>query len=249
LVRDGLSKASAELRKHTTCSARAGKLYPSDTTYTRSFYASNPGSKQDFIERRAEYSEGELQSPVHRAELVANQIPIAIDFSAIPVRNLPLPSPIEENQPKLQCLVVDDDPLTRRLMTRMITRIGHEVICAEDGEIALNLLREAWTQHDETRYDIVFLDNYMPRLSGVECVREVRRIGLRVFICGVTGNALKEDQEEYLAAGVDKVLTKPVLERNVRAAIEEARQRAEELRDLGTDRITPMSDTVFNPSQ
>lgn len=49
--------------------------------------------------------------------------------------------------------------------------------------------------------------------TGVECVREVRRIGMRTFVVGVTGNALITDQQEYLDAGADIILTKPALER------------------------------------
>jgi len=40
-------------------------------------------------------------------------------------------------------------------MTRMISRMGHEVTSAEDGLICLNLLRDAWEAKDENRYDIV----------------------------------------------------------------------------------------------
>ena len=81
--------------------------------------------------------------------------------------------------------------------------MGHEVTCAEDGLIALNLLRDSWTAREPNRYDIIcasrtssaqhtadevlqrtVLDNQMPRMNGVEVVREARRIGLRNFFCG-----------------------------------------------------------------
>ncbi|KAJ3033416.1 hypothetical protein HDV00_006382 [Rhizophlyctis rosea] len=71
-----------------------------------------------------------------------------------------------------------------------------------------------------TEYDLLFLDNSMPVLTGVECIRRVRELGVEVFACGVTGNAMKEDQEEFFDAGIDRILTKPVQERNVREVIE-----------------------------
>jgi len=55
----------------------------------------------------------------------------------------------------------------------------------------------------EGKFALVFLDNQMPVMSGVEMVRKVRKLGRNDLIVGVTGNALLHDQEEYLAAGVD----------------------------------------------
>ena len=55
----------------------------------------------------------------------------------------------------------------------------------------------------ENKYALVFLDNQMPVLSGVEMVRKLRKLGREDFVVGVTGNALLPDQEEYLAAGAD----------------------------------------------
>lgn len=63
----------------------------------------------------------------------------------------------------LHALVVDDDPLTRKLMTRMVKRLGHDVTTAEDGREALDLIlaghgrRGSGAGHSRT-FDIVFLD-------------------------------------------------------------------------------------------
>ena len=56
----------------------------------------------------------------------------------------------------------------------------------------------------ENRYAVVFLDNQMPVLSGLEAVAKLRTMGRRDFVVGVTGNALLSDQQEYLDAGVDQ---------------------------------------------
>jgi CheY-like chemotaxis protein len=55
----------------------------------------------------------------------------------------------------------------------------------------------------EDRFALVFLDNQMPVMSGVEMVEKLRKLGRKDFVVGVTGNALLPDQEEYLAAGAD----------------------------------------------
>ena len=144
----------------------------------------------------------------------------------------------------MRVLVVDDDPLTRKLMSRMLTRLGCKVSTAENGEIAHEMiigggsaqrptpssedtgaggLSLESTQGDE-RFAVVFLDNQMPVLSGLDLVAKLREMGRRDFIVGVTGtsgvgpepslkcadtalrtgNALLTDQQEYLDAGVDQ---------------------------------------------
>lgn len=142
----------------------------------------------------------------------------------------------------MRVLVVDDDLLTRKLISRMLTRLGCKVTTAENGEIALDLIlnpvaRPTPSSEDtgssglvpgegsgagDERYAVVFLDNQMPVLSGLEVVGKLRRRGRRDFVVGVTGkrcffraratplthalagNALLTDQQEYLDAGVDQ---------------------------------------------
>ncbi|RDB15349.1 Autoinducer 2 sensor kinase/phosphatase LuxQ [Hypsizygus marmoreus] len=164
-------------------------------------------------------------------------------------------SPSSSNQgisiePGLPVLVVDDDPLTRMLMKRILTRLGCQVQTAENGEMALEMIlgqqiqtltpssdasgnlgpileqgheEKAFTE--EGKFAVVFLDNQMPVLSGLKAVEKLRDLGRKDFIVGVTGNALLGDQKEYLEAGVDRVLTKPVLERSLRDMLVQAEER------------------------
>lgn len=132
-----------------------------------------------------------------------------------PPKRSPLSHPSAPSGPtegRLNALVVDDDKMTRMLMSRMLTRIGHDVTTAENGSIALDMLRsrhlarhqqqqevksgQEEIQEDEGKkkvdaekqFDIVFLDNQMPVMTGVEAVRDLRRIGCNVFVVGATGN-------------------------------------------------------------
>ncbi len=103
-------------------------------------------------------------------------------------------------QPGLRVLVVDDDSLTRTMMTRLLTRLGCKVSTAENGEIALEMVLNSYGG----RFAVVFLDNQMPVMSGLSMVAKLRKAGRKDFVVGVTGNALLSDQEEYLEAGVDR---------------------------------------------
>jgi len=121
----------------------------------------------------------------------------------------------------LPVLVVDDDALTRTLMTRMLSRLGCKVSTAENGSAALEMVLGDYGG----RFAVVFLDNQMPVMSGLSMVSKLREAGRSDFVVGVTGNALLSDQEEYLEAGVDKVLTKPVRERNLKSVLVLAGER------------------------
>ena len=108
------------------------------------------------------------------------------------------PPPIVPTE--LPVLVVDDDALTRTLMTRMLSRLGCKVSTAENGSSALEMV----LGDRSGRFAVVFLDNQMPVMSGLSMISRLREAGRCDFVVGVTGNALLSDQEEYLEAGVDK---------------------------------------------
>lgn len=117
-------------------------------------------------------------------------------------------------EPPVIALVVDDDRLTRTIMSRTLSRLGCHVSTAENGEIALEMiigrtfrqrqgfnedppsgsLSEDPGQDDDGsmlgRYDVVFLDNQMPIMSGLEVVAKLREMGRHDFVVGVTGKTL-----------------------------------------------------------
>jgi osomolarity two-component system sensor histidine kinase SLN1 len=105
----------------------------------------------------------------------------------------------------LRVLVVDDDNMTRTLMRRMLGRHGCVVDVAENGQVALDAITADAPApdpgpdalpHGAARYAVMFLDNQMPVLGGLDVVRALRKGGHSVFVVGVTGNALLTDQRE-----------------------------------------------------
>ena len=61
-----------------------------------------------------------------------------------------------------QILVVDDDPLTRELLTSCLDSEGYDTVCAEDGVVAKERL-----EAEAERFDVVLLDRLMPRMDGI----------------------------------------------------------------------------------
>jgi len=107
----------------------------------------------------------------------------------------------------MRILVVDDDAVMRNLFSVMLQRADFEVDVAEDGLIGV----EMW---GKDKYDLVLMDVQMPRMNGFEAtlsIREMERVnGGHTPIVAVTAYALKKDEAECLAAGMDAYLTKPV---------------------------------------
>jgi len=105
----------------------------------------------------------------------------------------------------------------------MLTRLGCVVETAENGQLGLDKLVGPPSHF----YDLVCLDNAMPILSGEEVVRRLRSLGRTDLVVGCTGNALADDQASYLAAGANRILTKPILLKDLKGLLQVALQRRE----------------------
>ena len=78
------------------------------------------------------------------------------------------------------------------------------------------------------QYDVIFLDDHMPRMTGVECVAALRALGITIPVFGVTANALLEDQQRFVRAGATAVVTKPMTKKQVMVMVATASQIKEE---------------------
>ena len=104
-------------------------------------------------------------------------------------------------------LLVEDNPTSQEVGRLMLSHIALDVDVAEDGRQALDLM-------ERSRYDLVFMDCQMPVMDGFEATRKVRERemeggGPRVVIIALTGNAMEEDRQKCIRAGMDDYLAKP----------------------------------------
>ena len=88
------------------------------------------------------------------------------------------------NAPR-RILLVDDDTVAREPAVRALTEAGYEVVEAEDGEVALELLRRPGA----LPIDLVLTDLRMPRINGVQLGLAIERDGPRVPVVYMTGYA------------------------------------------------------------
>ena len=119
---------------------------------------------------------------------------------------------------RLRVLVAEDSPVNLKLMTRILTKAGHQISGVEDGQAALNAITNG-------RYDIALMDIQMPVLDGLQAVKAVREHEQaqgrpRLPVIAVTAHAMKGDRERCLAAGFDGYVTKPIAIADLFAEIE-----------------------------
>jgi two-component system response regulator (stage 0 sporulation protein F) len=84
----------------------------------------------------------------------------------------------------------------------MLLKSSYEIYTAPDGEEALNIIRER-------KIDLITLDLNMPKLSGIETLREIRKIDGEVPVIIITGYGTQKDEEEALLYGVRDFIPKP----------------------------------------
>jgi len=109
-------------------------------------------------------------------------------------------------------LLAEDHDDNRRLIARLLTSLGLDVVVAKNGKEAVNLCIE----HQPT---LVLLDIQMPEMDGVEAFKTLRSLGCNQPIYALTANAMSHEISQYLAIGFTGHLKKPIERKNFLAII------------------------------
>lgn len=110
-------------------------------------------------------------------------------------------------------LVVDDNVINTMIVRKLLEEHSCKVDTAMDGLEALERI-------GTTSYDLVFMDIQMPNMNGVDCTREIRRKGISCPVIALTGYSLPETLQEFLDAGMNDCLIKPVEEEKLVAILD-----------------------------
>ncbi len=108
----------------------------------------------------------------------------------------------------LRILAAEDNPMNQLVLKTLLAQLDLDVTCVADGRQAV----EAWASD---AWDAVLMDVQMPVMDGPDATREIRRLELetgraRTPIIALTANAMAHHHEEYLSAGMDVLVPKPL---------------------------------------
>ncbi|MEW5773314.1 MAG: PAS domain S-box protein [Thermodesulfobacteriota bacterium] len=146
-------------------------------------------------------------------------LPLAADRPQ-PAAPAPAAPPAPTSTAGVRVLVVEDEPVNRLAVTRMLQKLDMVPVAAEGGGAALELL-------SLQPFDCVLMDIQMPEMDGLETTQHIREAKPGTWDPGIpvlalTAHAMKGDRERFLAAGMDGYLSKPVDLDELRQAIDQA---------------------------
>jgi DNA-binding NtrC family response regulator len=103
----------------------------------------------------------------------------------------------------LKILVVDDDAVTRSLLTKRLTKESYDVETAEDGAKALDLI-------DQRSYDVILTDLMMPQVDGIGVLEAAKKISIKTEVILITAHASLANAIEAMKKGAADYLQKPI---------------------------------------
>ncbi|MBO6824649.1 MAG: response regulator [Sneathiella sp.] len=151
----------------------------------------------------------------HPANLTLNfKIPLLSSVRKLPKVTL-LGQDVEI--PNLNILLVEDSDINQMIVREMLVKDGHQVSICDNGAQAVSVIRE-----NPQKFDLVLMDIQMPVMNGIDATQAIREGGVTVEdlpIVAMTANTLKNQVDKYLEAGMQKILTKPIVHADVRNVI------------------------------
>lgn len=102
-------------------------------------------------------------------------------------------------------LVVDDNTLNLKVASQLLKRYSADVECVDSGYHCLEKIMSG------EKYDIILLDDMMPKMSGVETLKKLKDVpGFSIPVVALTANAITGMREKYIGDGFDDYLAKPI---------------------------------------
>ena len=129
--------------------------------------------------------------------------------------------------PSLSILLAEDNMVNRKVAEAILLRAGHGVVCVGDGEKAVQAV-------ERVSFDLVLMDMQMPVMDGLQASRLLRHRGYGLPIVALTANAMSEDWDRCIEAGMDGYVPKPFTPESLFAELArvlKARDMADGLRE------------------
>ena len=127
----------------------------------------------------------------------------------------------EEIHEELRILIAEDNEVNKRVIKKMLKKLGFQADIANDGQDVLTAL-------EKQRYDLILMDIQMPRIDGLEAASFIRKrwpLTEQPCIIALTACALEGDRDRCLDAGMDGYISKPVRMEDLKDALRKCEQR------------------------
>ena len=201
------------------------KFAQADASTTRRFGGSGLGlaicrELTELMGGRVEVKSAEGQGSTFVATLPLPRVRRPV-VAAVPAgKHAGLASPRSANGAALRVLAAEDNPMNQMVLKTLLEQFGIEPVIVGDGVDAV----AAWEASD---WDVILMDVQMPRMDGPTATRFIRERELaqrrpRTPIVALTANAMTHQVNEYLAAGMDGFVAKPIEVQRLYAALEAA---------------------------
>ena len=134
---------------------------------------------------------------------------VSVDQKIISVKAIEKPKPLLESKiidvSGAKALIVDDNELNIKVASTLLKKYNFTIDSCTNGQDCIKKLLQ------DDSYDIIFLDDMMPRMSGREVIKKLRQAeDFNIPTIALTANAIEGMKEEYLACGFDDYLSKPI---------------------------------------
>lgn len=145
---------------------------------------------------------------------------LPLEISQVPVRKEVRDEKAPQPAKVLRLLVAEDNTTNQMVARMLLEGLGHKVDVVNDGLEAVEAVRRR-------TYDLILMDISMPVMDGIEASHRIREMGepyVSVPIVALTANAMSADQEACLSAGINRVVTKPIVKAKLEALLSEIQQ-------------------------
>jgi CheY-like chemotaxis protein len=115
------------------------------------------------------------------------------------------PSGLARNY-QAKVLLAEDNAVNAKIASKILDKLGIEVVVVENGELALH-------QTINKTFDLVLMDINMPTMDGITAAEKIRELSFpknQVPILALTANAMMEDKERCIKAGMNGFISKPI---------------------------------------
>ena len=165
------------------------------------------GSPGDAARRRKAGIHSYLNKPLRQEELLAAICDAVAGGAAAAESPMETTGQTRKSAAPLRVLLAEDNPVNRLLAVRLLEREGYQLVVACDG-------REALAAFEANTFDLALVDIQMPEMDGFAVTAAIRRheaeYGGHLPVIAMTAHAMKGDDEECLAAGMDGYVSKPI---------------------------------------